>query len=177
MGRPKALLRFRGQTFIERILAAIKDAGIDQTAIVVGHHRGEIQDAFPEQTLVFNPDYNEGMSTSVKAGLRALSRDAVGAGIFLVDHPMIDAATIALLAREMRPGHIVLPIHEGRRGHPVFFAADLFPEILALGPDEGLNKVVRHRPGRVIEAPVSSPGVLQDIDTPEQFANLLREMQ
>lgn len=176
MGQPKALLRFQGQTFLERILGAIKDADIGQTAIVVGHHRTEIQAVFPEQPLVFNPDYNQGMSTSVKAGLKALPGGGIdGAGIFLVDHPMIDTATIAFLARELRPGHIVLPIHQGRRGHPVFFAADLFPEILALGPDEGLNKVVRHRPERVIEVPVSNPGVLQDIDTPEQFANLLRE--
>src|SRR5688572_18197076 len=123
MGRPKALLSFRGQTFLQRILYAIKDSGIEQTAIVVGHHQAEIQAAFPEQTLVFNPDYNQGMSTSVKAGLRALPGGVSGAGIFLVDHPMIDAATIILLAGKLCPGRLVLPSFEGRRGHPVFFPA------------------------------------------------------
>ena len=175
MGRPKALLRFRGQTFLERILGAIKGAGIEQSAIVVGHHRDEIQKAFPELSLVFNPDYNQGMSTSVKAGLGALPSGIAGVGIFLVDHPMIDAATITRLAGKLVPGHLVLPSHEGRRGHPLFVAADLFAEILALGSDEGLNKVVRQRPERVIDVPVSNSGVLQDIDTPEQFENLLRE--
>jgi molybdenum cofactor cytidylyltransferase len=175
MGQPKALLRLGGQMFLERILVAIKDAGIEQTVIVAGHHRDEIQAAFPGLRLVFNPDYNDGMSTSVKAGLRALPKGISGTGIFLVDHPLIDAGTIRRLAGDLRPGHIVLPFHEGRRGHPVFFAADLFAEILALGPDEGLNKVVRHNAERVIEVPVPDPGVLQDIDTPEQFENLLRE--
>jgi molybdenum cofactor cytidylyltransferase len=175
MGRPKALLRLGGQTFLERILSAVNAAGIAQTVTVVGHHRDEIQKALPDLPLVFNPDYNDGMSTSVKAGLRALPKGVRGTGIFLVDHPLIVADTITHLARNLRPGHIVLPSHEGRRGHPVFFAADLFAEILALSPDEGLNKVVRHNPGRVIEVPVPDPGVLQDIDTPEQFENLLRE--
>jgi molybdenum cofactor cytidylyltransferase len=90
---------------------------------------------------------------------------------------MIDAATITLLAAKLGPGRLVLPSFEGRRGHPVFFPADLFPEILALGPDEGLNKVVRRRPERVMEVPVSNAGVLQDIDTPEQFEKLLGETQ
>ena len=175
MGCPKALLRFREQTFLERILDAIKRAGIEQTAIVVGHHRVEIQQAYPEMPLVFNPDYQQGMSTSVQAGVRSLPGGICGAGIFLVDHPMIDPLTIGRLAEQLRPGHIVLPSHEGRRGHPVFFASELFAEILALGPDEGLNTVVRRASGRVTTVPVSSPGVLQDIDTPEQFQNLLRE--
>jgi molybdenum cofactor cytidylyltransferase len=175
MGSPKALLRFKGRTFLEHILAAIQDAGIEQTAIVVGHHRDEIAAAFPGRPLVFNPDYAQGMNTSAKAGVRALPTGVDGAGIFLVDHPLIDAPTIKLLSDSLRPGHILLPSHEGRRGHPVFLSADLFGEILGLGPDEGLNKVVRRDPARVITLPVSNPGVLADIDTPEQFEILLRE--
>ncbi len=175
MGSPKALLSYRGQTFLERILQAVHDAGIEETRIVVGHHRDEIQRAFPNLPLVFNPDYNRGMSTSVKAGVRSLPQGIDGAGIFLVDHPMVDASTIALLAGNLRPGHIVLPLYQGRRGHPAWFAADLFAEILALAPDEGLNAVVRLDPERVIAVPVSNSGVLLDIDTPEQFENLLRE--
>jgi molybdenum cofactor cytidylyltransferase len=177
MGRPKALLRFRGKTFLELILDAIREAEIENTRIVVGHHRDEIQQVFPALPLVYNPDYNDGMSTSVKAGLRALPQGVSGAGVFLVDHPLIDAATITLLAGKLRPGHIVLPTYGDRRGHPVFFAAELFAEILALGPEEGLNQVVRRDPQRVIVVPVANSGVLQDIDTPEQFQNLLRETQ
>jgi molybdenum cofactor cytidylyltransferase len=177
MGSPKALLRFKGRTFLEHILAAIRDAGIEQTAIVVGHHRDEIAGAFPGLPLVFNPDYEQGMSTSVKAGVRALPAGIDGAGVFLVDHPLIDVSTIKLLSDRLRPGCILLPSHAGRRGHPVFFSADLFGEILSLGPDEGLNTVVRRDPARVITLAVSNPGVLADIDTPEQFEILLRETE
>jgi molybdenum cofactor cytidylyltransferase len=71
----------------------------------------------------------------------------------------------------------VLPFYDGHRGHPVFFASDVFGEILGLRPDQGLNTVVRRTPGRVIEVPVVDAGVLRDIDTPEEFENLLQESQ
>ena len=70
---------------------------------------------------------------------------------------------------------ILIPTCGGRRGHPVFFGSDIFEEILSLGPDQGLNTVVRRVPSRITEVTVENPGVLRDIDTPEEFENLLRE--
>ena len=174
-GRPKALLRFRGRTFLELVLSAIAEAGITNTAVVVGHHRDEIAAAFPTSSLVFNPDYEQGMSTSVQAGIRALPAGLAGAGVFLVDQPLIDRDTIASLSTQLKPGRIVLPICEGHPGHPVFFANEVFAEILGLRADQGLNIVVRRDPERIIAVPVTNSGVLQDIDTPEQFSNLLQE--
>jgi len=175
MGRPKALLQFKDRTFLEHVLGAIEGAGIPHIAVVVGHHRKEIAAAFALPNLVFNPNYEQGMSTSVQAGIRALPSGLSGAGIFLVDHPLIDASTICSLAKRLEPGRIVLPSHEGRRGHPVFFSSELFGEILDLRADQGLNVVVRRDPARVIEVPVAHGGVLRDIDTPEEFEKLLHE--
>lgn len=175
MGHPKALLRFRGRTFLEHILAAINDAGITCTTVVVGHHRTEIGSALQLPSVVFNPDYEQGMSTSVQAGLRALPAGAEGAGIFLVDHPLIDPATITALVAQLKPGRIVLPTYGGRRGHPVFFSSDLFSEILELRPDQGLNVVVRRDAQRIIEVPAAHAGVLRDVDTPEDLEKLLHE--
>jgi molybdenum cofactor cytidylyltransferase len=175
MGRPKALLQFKGRTFLEHILAAIGDAGITTTSIVVGHHRQEITSALQLPSAVFNSDYEKGMSTSVQTGVRALPAGVSGAGVFLVDHPLIDAETIAALYARLEPGRIVLPVCAGRRGHPVFFSSDLFGEILALRADQGLNVVVRSDPRRVTEVAVSNAGILRDIDTPEEFENLLHE--
>jgi CTP:molybdopterin cytidylyltransferase MocA len=175
MGRPKALLQFKGRTFLEHVLGAIETAGIAHTEIVVGHHRNEILSALNLPTVVFNPNYEQGMSTSVQAGIQALPPGISGAGIFLVDHPLIDAATIRVLSARLESGRIVLPFHEGRRGHPVFFSAELFDEIAALKPDQGLNMVVRRDPTRVIEVPVANAGVLRDIDTPQEFEKLLHE--
>jgi CTP:molybdopterin cytidylyltransferase MocA len=176
-GRPKALLKFKGRTFLEHVLDAIRRAGITNTTVVVGHHRDEITSALSLSSFVFNPDYEQGMSTSVQAGVRALPSGMSGAGVFLVDQPLIDPETITQLSSRLSPGRIILPYYDGHRGHPAFFASELFEEILRLRPDQGLNAVVRSIPGRVDEVPVANAGVLRDIDTPEEFENLLHETQ
>ena len=177
MGSPKALLRYRGMSFLSTILAAIASARIEPVIVVAGHHYDLISQVFPNLQIVFNPDYEKGMSTSVQAGIRALPAGLDGAAVFLVDHPLIDRQTIDALTSRLEPGHIVVPVHDGRRGHPVIFASDLFGEILDLTPDQGLNTVVKRQPERVVEVFVENPGVLRDIDTPEQFARLLGENQ
>lgn len=177
MGSPKALLKYRGQSFLETILAAIASARLAPAIVVAGHHYDEISKSFPNVQIAFNPNYNQGMSTSVQAGIRALPAGLDGVAVFLVDHPMVDRQTIEVLVARLAPGRIVVPVHDGRRGHPVIFAADLFGEVLALSPDQGLNTVVRRQRERVIEVFVENAGVLRDIDTPEQFARLLGENQ
>jgi molybdenum cofactor cytidylyltransferase len=177
MGSPKALLQYRGQSFLATILAEVASARIMPVIVVAGHHYDEISQAFPNVQIVFNPNYEQGMSTSVQAGIRALPAGLAGVAIFLVDHPLVDRQAIELLVARLNPGHIIVPVHDGRRGHPVIFAADLFGEILSLSPDQGLNTVVRRQPERVVEVLVQNAGVLRDIDTPEQFARLLAENQ
>jgi CTP:molybdopterin cytidylyltransferase MocA len=92
-----------------------------------------------------------------------------------VDQPLIDPDTIVSLASQVKPGRIVLPICEERPGHPVFFASEIFAEILGLSQNQGLDVVVRRDRSRVTPVHVKNSGVLKDIDTPEQFSNLLRE--
>src|SRR5438477_621737 len=88
MGRPKALLEFRGRTFLENILDAISRSSIAHTSIVVGHHRQEIENAVQSASMIFNPDYEQGMVTSLQTGVRALPPGSIGAFLFLVDHPV-----------------------------------------------------------------------------------------
>jgi CTP:molybdopterin cytidylyltransferase MocA len=90
--------------------------------------------------------------------------------LFPVDHPLVEAPVVRALldAFAARPdAEVVLPVHGGRRGHPVVFAARVFPEIAALGPDQPLHEVV-HRPGRVVvEVSAGSDAVLRNLDRPE----------
>ena len=172
MGRPKALLPIRGRSFLENILEAISHTSIEDTIVVVGHHREQIERSLRLPSVVFNPVYEQGMITSFQAGIRALSWDAAGAFLFLVDHPLVEPATIEAMIMNLAPNRIVLPTFEGRRGHPVLFSSEVLEEILALPASEGANIVVRKNPARIVEVPVTSPGILVDIDTPEQFEKL-----
>ncbi|HEX4999546.1 MAG TPA: nucleotidyltransferase family protein [Terriglobia bacterium] len=175
MGSPKALLRLAGRTFLERVCDAVTEASIAAFVVVVGRHRNEIQSALPGLPFVFNPIWEQGMTTSLQAGIRSLPADIDGAVLCLVDHPWIEAATIRELLRAMKPGGIAVPIYAGRRGHPVAFSRAVLDEILELGPDEGANIVVRRDPGRVVEVPMNSPGILCDVDTVAQFEALLED--
>ena len=172
MGRPKALLPIHGRTFLENILDVISRTSIEDTIVVLGHHREEIERSLPLLSAVFNPDYEQGMITSFQAGIRKLSRDTSGAFLFLVDHPLVEPAAIAAMIANLAANRIVLPTFEGQRGHPVLFSSEILEEILALPPSEGANIVVRKSPDRIIEVSVNVPGILVDVDTPEQFEKL-----
>jgi molybdenum cofactor cytidylyltransferase len=178
MGRPKALLPLQGRTFLDNILSAISQSSVERTLVVVGHHRAEIEGhVTPGTSVIYNPDYEQGMSTSLQAGIRALPPEAHGAFLFLVDHPLVQFETIELLIKSLAPGQIVLPKFQGRRGHPVLFSSDIFQEILGLTASQGANIVVRKDPSRVVEVTVDSPGILVDIDTPEDFRKLQNEYE
>jgi len=175
MGTPKALLPIFGRTFLENILSTISGTSIQETIVVLGHHRKEIEQTVALESAIFNPDYEKGMITSLQAGIRSLSWDAGGAFLFLVDHPLTDRITIEAMIMQLAPNRIVLPTFEGRRGHPVLFSSEVLQEILALPSSEGANIVVRKHPDRIVEVPVNAPGILVDVDTPEQFEKLRRE--
>src|SRR5688572_27048892 len=177
MGSPKALLPFQGKTFLEHILGVAAAAGISETIVVVGHHREAITGAVTLPRVVFNPRYAEGMSTSVQAGIRALPEQATAAIVFLVDHPAISPDSVRKLLEAIDDNRIVLPVFNGRRGHPVAFGFGLFQEILELDSTQGLNTIVRRDPSRIVEVTVKDPGVLIDVDTPEQFKKLVSDSE
>jgi molybdenum cofactor cytidylyltransferase len=169
MGRPKALLRYGGTSFLERILSTIEASSITGTVVVLGSHRDEIVSAVRIEHPVYNPDHADGMTTSFQAGIRALGREVRGAMIFLVDHPFVSGATIEALIEEFEEGRIVLPVFHGRRGHPVLFSREVLDEILGLPHSLGVNTVVRRDPHRIREVGVEDSGVTIDIDTPDDF--------
>ena len=172
MGRPKALLQFRGRTFLENILEAISRSSIKSTCVVLGHHREAIERSMRLPSVVFNPDYEQGMITSLQAGIRALPPGIIGSFLFLVDHPLVDTLTIEAMIPSLAPNLIVQPTFEGRRGHPVLLGVEILKEILELPVLQGADAVVRKDPGRIIEVPVNTPGILVDVDTPEEYQKL-----
>ncbi len=178
MGRPKPLLPLAGSTFLGHLLGLVRGAAeVGPVRVVLGAFVAEVTAAIPlaAEELVINRDYEQGMLSSLQAGLRAVLPLAPAAVmLFPVDHPNLDPATIAAVAGAFcrGEGEIILPRHGERRGHPVLFAASLFEALLAAPPEVGARHVVRAFPEKVLELEVPDPGVLQDIDTPADYRAL-----
>jgi molybdenum cofactor cytidylyltransferase len=174
MGSPKALLRYQGQTFIERICSAFLAAGVDELIVVLGARAEELRRALPvhpDLRTVVNSRYFQGQLSSLMVGIGALSPDSEAVVANLVDHPLVSAATIKALIDSFRaaPLPILVASYQGRRGHPVLFSSHIYGEILAAPLDQGAKVVVRKDPSRVRELPLDDPGILADIDTPEDY--------
>lgn len=167
MGRPKALLAVDGRPAVERVVATLRDGGASGIVVVVGRHADEIRAGADLRgvRVVDNPDWASGRTSSVQRGLAALSEGAEWTLLALVDMPLVRAGTVrALLAARRDDADAVVPVHGGRRGHPIVLRRTLFARIAALGPDAPLHDVIRS--ARRAEVPVDDPGVLVDFDEP-----------
>ncbi len=175
MGSPKALLPYRGATFLET-LAGLLAARCGAVIVVVGAHAVEIEAApwrRPDGLrIVRNESYLSGQTSSLQAGLRALPDDCAGVLFTLVDHPALSAQTIDALLEPPRP-LIRVPRFREERGHPVWFRRDLIPEFLALPSDGAANQVVRAHRAETEFIDVDDPGVIADIDDPAAYRELL----
>ena len=110
----------------------------------------------------------EGMAESLKAGIAALPADAGGAFVFLGDMPRVPAGLAAALARALAAGaQAAVPVYDGRRGHPVLFAAEVFPALAGLAGDQGARRVLEALGEAVAEVAAPNDGVLFDVDTPD----------
>ena len=174
MGSPKALLAYQGQTFIGRICTAFFDAGVEELIVVLGAWEDRLRPALPRHPAlrtVVNPHYAQGQLSSLVCGLGALSPDSEAAVVNLVDHPLVRPETIAALMTSFRtdPLPIIIAAHQGKRGHPVLFSRQVYAELLAAPLKKGAKTVVRKDPARVRQVPLDDPGIVADIDTPQDY--------
>lgn len=173
MGYPKPLLKVGSRTFIEILAAAILQS-VARLIVVVGAHADAVRAAIPADPrilVVENPDFLKGQLSSIKAALPRVRAAAAGALIHLADHPMVRAETFAAVVDSYRRAGkpIAIARYRGRRGHPVLFARELFVELAAAPEDQGARAVVLADPSRVAYVDVDDPGVLADLDTPEDL--------
>jgi len=176
MGQPKLLLTYQGVPLLQRAVDAATQGGCDEVIVVVGANREQYAQQLAQTTarIVFNPNYAEGLSTSIRAGIEALSED-VGAAVLLVaDQPFIDGEVVRQLIETYRTSgkRIVACQYEGVRGVPTLFDRALFIELLVLEGDRGARAVLETYPRHVatVEIPSSSA---RDIDTPTDAKGLL----
>lgn len=175
MGRPKALLPIDGQSFIEKIVGALKQSGIARIVVVLGFNADEMRrqvEHLPVEIIV-NPDYQQGQLSSLQAAIRHLqtTESCDGMLVHLVDHPYIDSKLVRLMIERFGDSGnvIVVPRHRGKRGHPVIFSKRLFQELLDAPRDQGAKAVVNAHRGETLEIDTEDVGITLDIDTPELY--------
>jgi molybdenum cofactor cytidylyltransferase len=186
LGLHKALLQYRGRTFLETIVATLREAGVERIVVVVGHRAEEIQSQLAGRPCgmdgvewVVNRDYPRGQSSSLQAGLTALAAEdsnAVGAVVLcLVDHPAVAAETVRVVIRAFRQSGapVVVPTYQNRHGHPVLISRSLFAALSNLTPGAAANTVIHQYHDATLWVEVNDAGVLVDVDDPASYASLI----
>ncbi len=177
MGQDKALLRWGDKTFLEHLLAALRNAETDPVRVVLGANTDQVQKkiSFGAGEAVLNPDWQKGMLSSLIAGLNSLPTEVEAAVVCLVDHPCVSSTLIRTLCENFRAGGklIVVPTYRGRRGHPVLFSATLFDELRAAPLEVGARHVVRRHADDILEMPTEEEGVLLNTNDRAAYEKIL----
>jgi len=182
MGRTKALLDSGdGRTFLARLVGALLGGGADDVVAVLGRDAADVEEHAARlrltARLVRNPDPDRGQLSSLLVGLDALAGVPAEAALIVpVDLPLVSAGTIGRVLQGWRAAGAAAarPVRsDGRHGHPVVFAARLFPELRAADLAVGARAVLRAHSAEVLDVPVDDEGAFEDIDTPADYERLI----
>lgn len=173
MGTQKLLLPFEGKTIIEKVVENILDSDITRIKVVLGSERTDISNALKWKPvdLVVNENFQQGMHTSVISGINALPWEARAVLIFLGDQPFIPLDVPKKVIEGWRHSGkgIVIPLFEGKRGHPPLYDLKYRNELIHLNPDQGLRSIAQAFPEDIYEVETSSPEIIRDIDTRDDY--------
>lgn len=178
MGTAKQLLTYRGLPLLRHVVENLLVSQVDNIIVVLGHQAAEVAktlNGLPVQ-LVINQDFACGQSTSIKSGLTLVAGANYqyrGVLFVLGDQPLVTPETINLIIEHHRQyGGIVAPYYQGVRGNPVLFDRKFFTELDSLTGDIGAREIIARHPEDLSKVEVQDIGVLQDIDTPEDYRKL-----
>ena len=181
MGRPKGLLELGGATFAHRVVRALQDGGCHPVYVVVDADdealRGHVADM--DVVVLSNPSPGEGPITSLRLALAAVPEGIEGVVYLPLDHALVEGAHVARLLDEARrtKASLALPVHEGKRGHPAYFARTLFSELLDPDLEGGARTVVHRYLSDACLVETEDPAVVADIDTPEAYRQALARFE
>jgi CTP:molybdopterin cytidylyltransferase MocA len=180
MGTPKALLPYRGRTFLEHLLEVTRHARVGVTRIVLGAGADAIRDKLQldSASIVVNEDWEKGQLSSIQAAVRSLAQsETEGMILCPVDHALVSAKLVDRLIKEFDASgkSVVLPVYQGRRGHPLIFRATLYNEILSASPGVGARQVVWAHADEVLEVATDEEGVALNLNDPETLRKALQD--
>ena len=169
MGTDKALLHFRGESFLDRLIR-ILGGHCAPVVVVLGYHADSIlRGATREALFVINPEPERGMLSSLQTGLGLVT----GGFLFTpVDAPSIAESTVARLVGAPSEFALAIPRFGGLRGHPVRVGAGLRNEFLALPATGSPKDVILAHESEIHYIDVDDPGILRDVDDPVSYQAL-----
>lgn len=172
MKTQKMLLPFKGKTIVETVVDNALNT-TEKVVVVLGSHKEQVAEKLAGRNISVaeNENYLQGMLSSVICGFNALPAEAEAALLFLGDQPHIPYEAAELVVSEWRNSEkgIVIPTFNGKRGHPVLIETRFKNEIEKLDIGKGLRQLMEIRKNDILEVDCQYPGILRDIDTPEEY--------
>jgi molybdenum cofactor cytidylyltransferase len=177
MGSPKALVPYQGRPFLEHLLEVTQHPKIGVRRVVLGAHAEPIAKAIHlhADEIVINEDWEKGQLSSIQAALRSLPPGTDGMVLCLIDHPLISAGLVAALIERFYETQklIVLPVYDGRRGHPVIFSSELYDELLRAPLETGARSVVWSHSADVEQLLTEEEGCVLNLNDPDTLHKAL----
>ena len=177
MGSPKALVPYQGRPFLEHLLEITSHRNIGVRRVVLGAQAEPIAKAIQLKAdeIVINEDWEKGQLSSIQAALRSLPPETDGILLCLIDHPLISAVLVQELIEQFYKSKkpIVLPLYEGRRGHPMIFSSTLYDELLHAPLETGARAVVWAHSGDIEEVRTNEEGCVLNLNDPETLNKAL----
>jgi CTP:molybdopterin cytidylyltransferase MocA len=175
-GGGKLLAKLNDMPLVEHVLVALEASPVDKTVVVVGADPDKLSEVCKPYRVrvVENPDWVEGMSTSVRAGLRALGPEVRAAIVLLADQPLVGAGAVGRLIEAFEAGaKVAVATYGGEPRNPVLFSREVWPLLEAeLSGDEGARPFLRRHPEMVTQVPCDEVGDPADVDTAEDLRRL-----
>lgn len=173
MGELKQLMPFGQSTIVEQAVDNLLGSAVNEVIVVVGYKAEDVIKTIAAKPikLAINPDYEQGMSTSIIAGLNLVHGRVQGVMLALGDQPLVNSQTINSLIEEFynHEKGIAVPTYQGKRGHPIIFAIKYKEKLLKLKGDVGGRQIIKDHPGDVLEVAVNSESIVADFDTTDDY--------
>ena len=178
MGRPKALLEWRGAALIEHQVRALLEAGADEVVAVLGHDPEPLKRLVERAggRWVVNERYRQGKTTSIKAGLRVVDEDAEALLLLAVDQPRTPEIIAQVIRAHVEVDALITsPRYRGHGGHPLVFSSALRRELEAISEErQGIREVFQAHRSQVVEVRMDDPMVRLDLNTPNNYVQARR---
>ena len=181
MGSPKLLLPIEGKSLLQHVIDNALQSKVSEVIVVLGADATKLRREIKQSQvqIIENTSFKEGLSSSLKVGLQAISPQAQAVLILLADQPLVSHAVIdALIDKYEESGSIIVaPVYNGKRGNPVLFDSSLIPELLRVTGDKGGREIIEKHLAQLATVDFESTIIGSDIDSWDDYREVCRFLQ